>query len=108
MANNRMYLICDVCAAVEETTHDDCVFYLAKYYPATGWYTNKVDEQASQLDSLLNAWLDKHKDGLHTTMNGEFIKLAWGWQIDPMQRAARKFTDALADALHKPVEEPLP
>ncbi len=42
MANNRMYLKCHLCNEQ---------FYLAKYYPSTGWYINMADgdPQSSKL-----------------------------------------------------------
>lgn len=33
MANNRMYLCCTLCASRADTSLEQCVVYLAKYYP---------------------------------------------------------------------------
>jgi hypothetical protein len=51
MANNRMYITCK---------KDGDVFFLAKYYPQTGYYTSKDYFKGDFIDSF-NDWLDKHR-----------------------------------------------
>ena len=50
MANNRMYIKCK---------KDGAVFFLAKYYPTSGYYTDKDYFDGDFIDSF-NDWLDKH------------------------------------------------
>lgn len=66
MANNRMYLACRLCAGAE--------FFLAKYYPSTGWYTSRPrgEHLPESLDAEMNAWFDQHE---HGTESGDFIVL---------------------------------
>jgi len=51
MANNRMYIKCK---------KDGDIFFLAKYYPTTGYYTDKDYFNGDFIDSF-NGWLDKHR-----------------------------------------------
>ena len=54
MANNRMYLKCSLCG--EE-------FYLAKYYPSTGWYLSTAkspNHEKETFGEVFAEFLDKH------------------------------------------------
>ncbi len=37
MANNRCYLVCQICLAKDETDWSECAVWFGKYYPSTGW-----------------------------------------------------------------------
>lgn len=52
MANNRMYLRCPVCPAAKP-------FYIAKYYPGTGWYARHPTE--GMTEKQLNDWFEEHR-----------------------------------------------
>jgi hypothetical protein len=60
-------------------------FYLAKYFPSSGWYTHtrKADDDDPHAVRLLteeeftqefNRWLGQH---IHYSNNGEFLKLEY-------------------------------
>jgi hypothetical protein len=72
VANNRMVLACTECVNNPATTPEDCFFYLLKYYPSTGWYVVRGEEQLPQFAAELNVWLDKHK---HGSLLGEYLLL---------------------------------
>lgn len=59
MANNRLVLICTVCNPTDEwhyniDTKIDNVFAVAKYFPSTGWYTRRTNNES------FNRWLEFH------------------------------------------------
>ncbi len=57
MANARMYLECVLC---------DDRFYLAKWYPTTGWY---APSDGTPQEDAMNAWFDEH-DAIHGEHGG--------------------------------------
>lgn len=80
MANERLYLACTYCIHNPDTTQEGCLFYFAKYYPSTGWYTTAPADFQKKLDE----WFDQHK---HGTLHGQFVTL-FGTDINPMMRSA--------------------
>lgn len=77
MANNRMVLLCMNCIQKEETTLEDCVYYILKYYPSSGWYWSGED---SEMGSRVNEWLKKH---IHGSFSGEYLFMVPERVIDP-------------------------
>lgn len=51
MANNRMYLVCNIC---NSENPDVGFFAIAKYFPSSGWYSIREDNKS------LNEWLETH------------------------------------------------
>lgn len=111
MANNRLYLICIKCLQDPEKDLSECIFFMFKYYPNTGWYIN-VDENDNErkvkwVDETA-AFLDKHKHDMEFSsweegMYGEFISIFEG-QFDPIAMDKRRISDVLKagfDKLHK-------
>jgi hypothetical protein len=81
VANNRAYLRCKLCLDEAQAPR----FYLAKYYPSTGWYTQT--RAADDLDSCsvglrtreqftleLDKWFDQHT---HGSLFGDFLELEY-------------------------------
>lgn len=79
MANNRAYLRCKLCPDEAQEPR----FYLAKYYPSTGWYTqtraaDDLDPRSIQMRTKeeftleLDRWFDRH---MHGTTMGDFLVL---------------------------------
>ena len=62
MANNRMYIQCKECAEA---------FFLAKYYPNTGYYTS-ASYYSEDFIKLFNDWLDKHRHNNDQTIFGKW------------------------------------
>ncbi len=91
MANERLCLACTHCLHDPKTALADCVFYFAKYYPSTGWYTMaKVNFQEE-----LDAWFDLH---VHGTLLGQFVTLFQS-QIDPTAQSKVEILERLATCL---------
>ena len=86
MANNRMYLCCTVCCEDPEKTFDDCLFFLAKYYPREGWYA-RVD---TSLDERIDAWFVKH---IHGTLFGDYIRVLTEQQMVDLDEFIRDKRD---------------
>ena len=76
MASNRMYLRC-TCDYCEEKNKE---FYLAKYYPDSGWYHN-----SDELVRNFYKYMDKHK---HKSIRGDYFKLIY--ESDPGEYAGGK------------------
>lgn len=58
MANNRLLLICETCFPQGRGTpydNTDAVFAIAKYYPSTGYYTGRPNNDS------FNEWLERHR-----------------------------------------------
>lgn len=92
MANNRMYLLCVPCTLAEGVSIQDARFYLAKYYPNTGWYCSR--DPVEKLGYELNAWLDKHK---HGSMFGEDITLVYGSIFGGIETETRNILEAIVE-----------
>jgi len=60
-----MYMCCLICLNDEATTIEDCFYNFMKYYPTTGWYVTRTEEE-------LNEFLDKHR---HGSLLGEYFQL---------------------------------
>lgn len=92
MANNRMYLICVPCQATSLNADDDrapdFTFYVAKYYPSTGWYSPRA-----HLDEDLDAFFDAHQ---HGSLTGQDFTLVYG---DQLTRATQPILSAITDAI---------
>lgn len=56
MANNRIYLICKICEypGPFEDIVKRTFFAIAKWYPGSGWGTNREDNES------FNQWLEFH------------------------------------------------
>ena len=76
MANNRMYLTCLHCLNDKDTPLDQCQFYLAKYYPNTGWY-NIHNNPGDNLGAALDKFFDehKHKESWDQAMYGDHFTI---------------------------------
>lgn len=64
MANNRVYIACKRCV-LDEDTIEDHLFYLAKYYPSSGWYPTNEN-----LKDSLESWMDRHSHPENITLFG--------------------------------------
>lgn len=72
-----MYLCCTHCAENADVPYrDNFVFFLAKYYPTTGWYIRGGEElkakdgTAVTFVNAVNQWFTEHQ---HGGMYGEYI-----------------------------------
>jgi hypothetical protein len=92
MANNRMWLVCVECLATDGTDPEDCRFFLAKYYPSTGWYTTRE----GKLDTEINEWLDKH---IHGDMFGEYIVMVYESVFGGAGEDKRRILTAIAEQM---------
>lgn len=68
MANNRLYLKCNLCGER---------FYMAKYYPSSGWYTNLSDMTTEEEGVLawyndLQEFFDEHSPYVARGLDGRF------------------------------------
>jgi hypothetical protein len=54
MANNRMVLVCSICAP-GEWKYGPEIFVIAKFYPSTSWYSNGI-----AADNI-TAWFSDHR-----------------------------------------------
>lgn len=76
MANNRMFLVCTRCAMDEDVPLEKCCFFLAKYYPTTGWYVRGGKtlkrEDGDEIDFVdaADTFFGEHK---HGGMYGEYM-----------------------------------
>ena len=96
MANQRMYIACRRCAEDDSVSLEDTIFYLAKYYPSSGWYL--PGELPTELGVKLDDWLDKHK--VHAdTMEGRDFILTYDGLFEPMAMERDAITDAISKAL---------
>ena len=95
MANNRVYLVCDICGADEGTSFTDCAFYFAKYYPSSGWYTSGQGsrEDGATFSEQLDTWLDMHK---LPDMLGQFLRLMYEGDFDARAVAKQSMLNAMA------------
>jgi hypothetical protein len=100
VANNRAYLVCDICAIDESISREDTIFFLFKYYPNTGWYLPQAtEEKLAAVGPRLNAWLDKH---VHGGRYGEFVRMVFESALgDPMVADKRAILDSVASATLK-------
>lgn len=58
MANNRMYMVCNVCEPTEDwQIFSNGVLYMGKYYPCTESYASMSDEE---LGSRIHKFLKDH------------------------------------------------
>lgn len=87
MANNRMYLACLKCLEEEDTKWEDCVFYMAKYYPSTGWYINQ-----EKLD--LESFYDRHN---HETLAGDYFQIIYENQFSQLAKDKMKILETIMD-----------
>lgn len=109
MANNRMYLACAICLQKEETKLEDCILYICKYYPNTGWYL-RSDKATEWIDE----WLDEHKHASKVSrpeddityeqaMYGEYIILLYESHLaTPEVKDKRGVLAAVTNAMNKP------
>ena len=81
MANERLFLVCRHCVDAPEISVENCVFFFAKYYPQTGWYTVGTD-----LQSALDAWFADH---VHGTLMGQFVTMFQS-DFDPASRSKKE------------------
>lgn len=104
MANNRMYLLCTLCAQDDHTPLEDCLFFLAKYYPNTGWYIRggktlqQEDGTAVEFVDVADAFFDRHK---HGGMYGEYMLPVFEDLIDPTQRAKREIISVVQKTIDR-------
>ena len=88
MANNRMYLVCNVCLPEGEEYDFDkwkqVSFHLAKWYPGDigEWYTNRPATIGKALDEFLTAHAhpDKYPGGVENP-----VRLDYEWIGTPVK-----------------------
>lgn len=108
MANNRLYLCCIKCLQDPNKELSDCIFFMFKYYPKTGWYINVDDKDNDRKIKWVddtNTFLDNHKhnneyDSWKEGMYGEFISIFEG-QFDPMAVDKRRISDVIKTGIDK-------
>lgn len=112
MANNRMYLCCSVCAQKPETSLEECIQYLAKYYPETGWYVpsmkseiknagtpeERTVEVPSDWAQQLDRFLETHG---HNTMYGQHIVIVYEDTVSPLAREKRDVLSVVGEAIRR-------
>lgn len=95
MANNRMYIVCLHCVHEESCPIKESRFYIAKYYPSTGWYAT-----GESLKGRLNEFFDRHRhQGCAGDMYGDFFILGTESLLadDPSEHK-RRLLDALSNS----------
>ena len=82
MANNRMYLVCKRCdPGPTEAALMPSRFYLAKYYPSTGWFNYGESDYAEKM----NAFFETHRHA-----EGEAVQ---GYLFDDDRRYGSTYGD---------------
>lgn len=102
MANNRMYLVCNVCLPEgEKYDYEKWIkvsFHLAKWYPGEigEWYTNRASHEtipgqgmATALDEffLTHAHSDKYPGGVENP-----VRLDYEWEGTPLKPTKKEKT----------------
>ena len=94
MANNRMYLICNVCYPPNSEWDDfktwkNVAFHLAKWYPGEvgEWYTNRDDTIGKALDEFFTAHAhpNKYPGGVENP-----VRLEYEWNGTPEHKVRSK------------------
>jgi len=90
MANNRMYLVCNVCYPDPSADWLDyegwklVAFHLAKWYPGSvgDWYTNRDESMYEELDKFFTAHAhpDKYPGGVENP-----VRLEYEWTGTPFE-----------------------
>lgn len=101
-----MYFACLLCLQKEETKLEDCILYIAKYYPNTGWYL-----RSEEAHEWIDKWFDEHKHAPKVSreggrpltweqaMYGAYITLIYEDQLqDPMTKDKRAVVEAIFKA----------
>lgn len=89
MANNRLYLCCIKCLQDDNKELSDCIFFMFKYYPNTGWYATPEEDEAKvkwvdNTNNFLNShWHSGEFDSWEEGMYGRFISI-FEAAFDPM------------------------
>lgn len=114
MANNRMYLVCELCAVKPETTIEECIQFFAKYLPSDGWYIPRTrlkvthwntpeetrEEIPTDIAEKIDGFLAAHG---HGTLLGNHIRVMYEDRIFPeaakKQDILRDLGGALSDAM---------
>ena len=109
MANNRLYLCCIKCINNPDKDVSECIFFMFKYYPNTGWYINidNTDERKIKWIDDTTKFLDQHHhdgefDSWEEGMYGRFISI-FEHQFDVMAMEKERIIDILKagfDKLH--------
>ena len=111
MANNRMYLVCAACLAKEETEIEECIQYLAKYYPNCGWYIPDENWESNpdgmDLPPIMtpNSIMEEIKKFLeihgHRSLLGDNIRLMYEGEIFPRQKEKQRLITALGEDIQE-------
>jgi hypothetical protein len=73
MANQRMYAACEFCSSKEETTFEQCIEYLGKYYPGSGWFARE-----SSMGERFNKFLQAHDHRMQDGGNfGKYVRIIY-------------------------------
>ena len=89
MANQRMYLACEICFAKEETTFDECVQYLTKYYPNSGWLDDVMLENVKKF----------FKNHDHRTLHGKYVRIIYDSEMYQFSKERDQILQTVSDAL---------
>lgn len=74
MANQRMYLVCTECLEKPQTTLEECITCLSKYYPEGGWQFPD-DFGATEL----KRFFEKHDH--RGTLDGKYVRIVYDSEL---------------------------
>lgn len=92
MANQRMYLICTQCLEKPETTLEECIEWLGKYYPMGGW------EMPEQED--VQRFFKKHDH--RGTLDGKYVRIIYDSEFSEFAKSRDEIVGQVAAAVGKP------
>ena len=72
MANQRMYLACEVCLSKKKKPLESCIDCAGKYYPSLGWFSPYTDKDS------LREFFKKHE---HKTLLGKYIRIVYDSEL---------------------------
>lgn len=89
MANQRMYLVCEICMNKEEYTFEQCSQYLTKYYPSSGWLDDLMLEGVKQF----------FMDHDHRTLEGRYARIIYDSEFSVFAKERDEVTRAVGNIL---------
>lgn len=106
MANNRMYLVCLRCAQDADTSVDQCVLRLAKYYSSAGWYpAQEMLPIETELPTELPKFLQTHS---HKSLFGDDIRLLYEDELFDDAKRKHDLVRVAGDTLRRSIEHSKP
>ena len=96
MANQRLYLACEICMGREDTTFEQSAQYLTKYYPSSGWLDDGMLENIQRF----------FRDHDHRTLHGKYARIIYDSDFQQFAKARDEVLGVVGRSLERPrVEE---